>query len=105
MVAMLESEGHRVVLASSGVAAVELIENERFDVVVTDYSMPEMNGRQLAALSKEINSALPVILVTGWASEGLSKEDAPEDCILEKPLDVELLHAEIRKLVDFPLSE
>ena len=105
MVAMLESEGHRVVLASSGVAAVELIENERFDVVVTDYSMPEMNGRQLAALSKKINSALPVILVTGWASEGLSKEDAPEDCILEKPLDVELLHAEIRKLVDFPLSE
>ena len=104
-VALLESKGHQVVLASSGNTAIELIENKQFDVVLTDYSMPEMNGRQLAVLSKKIRPVLPVILVTGWATEGLSDVDALEDSILEKPLNVELLHAEIRRLVDVPLAE
>ena len=76
---MLIDLGHRVSEASSGTDALEkLRSNGKFDVVVTDYAMPGMNGLDLATEIRRTNPALPIILATGYA-------DLPHDAPLEFP--------------------
>jgi PAS domain S-box-containing protein len=65
--AMLEDMGHSVMEAVSGEEALELLREHRFDLVITDQSMPRMTGVQLMeAIGKEWPD-LPVILATGYA--------------------------------------
>jgi CheY-like chemotaxis protein len=60
--------GHSVTEAQSGADALKLLEAASpFDIVVTDYAMPGMNGFELAQRIKEKNPKLPVILATGYA--------------------------------------
>jgi CheY-like chemotaxis protein len=65
---MLMDLGHSVVEASSAARALELMESdEQFDVIVTDYAMPTMNGLDLATRIRRIKSKLPIMLATGYA--------------------------------------
>jgi CheY-like chemotaxis protein len=65
---MLEDLGHRVVDASSGNDALAIVSAaEDIDLIITDYSMPGMNGAQLAKAVREIRPDLPVLVATGYA--------------------------------------
>jgi CheY-like chemotaxis protein len=65
---MLEDLGHEVIEANSGDRALEILRQDRtIDLLVTDYSMPRMNGAQLAAAARQIRPELPVLLATGYA--------------------------------------
>jgi CheY-like chemotaxis protein len=65
---MLLDLGHSVTEAQSAAAALKLLASEPpFDVVVTDYAMPGMNGHDLALKIAQIDPHLPVILATGYA--------------------------------------
>jgi CheY-like chemotaxis protein len=85
---MLEDLGHQVVEAFNGAQALEVLEKgERFDLVLTDHSMPKMTGAELAGSIHERWPSLPVVLATGYAElpsgEGgklpkLSKPFSPE---------------------------
>jgi PAS domain S-box-containing protein len=60
--------GHSVTEAQSGAHALKVLEtNAPFDVVVTDYAMPGMNGFELAQRIKASYPRLPIILATGYA--------------------------------------
>ncbi|MBO0906609.1 PAS domain-containing sensor histidine kinase, partial [Jiella sonneratiae] len=72
--AILEDLGHRVLEASSGTKALEILEDERVDVVVTDQAMPNMTGLQLIARIRERHPAMPVILASGYADLPASAE-------------------------------
>ncbi|MBO0904043.1 response regulator, partial [Jiella sonneratiae] len=72
--AILEDLGHRVLEASSGTKALEILEDERVDVVVTDQAMPHMTGLQLIARIHERHPAMPVILASGYADLPASAE-------------------------------
>ena len=65
--AMLEDLGHAVVEASSGEEALELLQNQAFDLVITDQAMPKMTGVQLMEAIRAHWPSLPVILATGYA--------------------------------------
>jgi CheY-like chemotaxis protein/anti-sigma regulatory factor (Ser/Thr protein kinase) len=76
---MLIDLGHCVSEASSGADALQKLRSDsKFDVVVTDYAMPGMNGLDLAAEIRRINATLPIILATGYA-------ELPPDAPLEFP--------------------
>jgi signal transduction histidine kinase len=76
---MLLDLGHCVSEASSGKKALQKLKsNGKFDVVVTDYAMPAMNGLDLATEIRRINPTLPIILATGYA-------ELPHDAPLEFP--------------------
>jgi PAS domain S-box-containing protein len=76
---MLMDLGHNVSEASSALDALRKLKSDgRFDVVVTDYAMPGMNGLELAMEIKRIESKLPIILATGYA-------ELPPDAPLEFP--------------------
>ncbi len=73
-IAMLERRGHHVVLARSGSEAVALWERERFDVILMDVQMPEMDGlaatRAIREREREKGTHTPIVAVTAHAMEG-----------------------------------
>ncbi len=85
--------------AASAEEALRLCESERFDAVMTDYSMPGMNGIQLARAIKKQQPDLPVILVTGLGGFIAKDEDTNSyDLLLTKPIALDELISAVRKL-------
>ena len=74
---MLNHLGYQVVEQTSSVEALKIFEAEpdRFDLVITDQTMPNMTGMELAKIIMGIRSAIPIILCTGF-SERVNEESA-----------------------------
>jgi CheY-like chemotaxis protein len=64
---MLEFDGHEIRTAGSGKEALSVLEHDKFDVVFTDYSMPEMKGDALAIAIKQNLPNQPVVMITAHA--------------------------------------
>jgi CheY-like chemotaxis protein len=65
---MLMDLGHSVLEAPSAAHALQLLETDaQFDIVVTDFAMPGMNGLDLATKIRRMKPKLPVVLATGYA--------------------------------------
>jgi len=66
---LLQKEGYEMVTANGGARALQIVENEPIDVVMTDIQMPKMDGIQLLKGIKALMPNLPVIIMTAYASE------------------------------------
>lgn len=88
---MLEMMGHQTHAASSGKQAIQLMQDNQYDVVFTDIGMPEMNGWQLADyISEQFNQRVVVIIVSGWGAE-INEEQTKSHNVLtviSKPFDM-----------------
>jgi PAS domain S-box-containing protein len=94
---MLMDLGHSVTEASSGLHALKMLETDApFDVVVTDYAMPGMNGFELAQRIKARNPKLPIVLATGYAE--LPADRSIEFGHLSKPYTSKELAAALEKV-------
>ncbi len=84
----LKADGHQAVAAVEGSEALALIDRERFDLVITDQSMPGMNGVQLAKAVKDRAPDTKVILLTGFGDEMTGRGERPPeiDLVLGKPV-------------------
>ena len=60
---MLSTNGYRVLSASNGPEAIDLFSDFSVDLVLSDYSMPQMNGDQLVKRLKQVASHVPMILL------------------------------------------
>ncbi len=97
----LSRMGHRVKTASNGQAAFKMIEENRdgFDMVLTDYMMPIMDGIDLTKAIRQHNGALPVTLVTAFGEDdSLNEIRHPNTYIMSKPLSYSLLNSHILSL-------
>jgi two-component system, NtrC family, response regulator PilR len=65
---VLRRDGHDVLLAEDGAAAVEVLKRERIDILITDIRMPVMNGVDLLRAAKGIAPELATIVMTAFAS-------------------------------------
>jgi two-component system, NtrC family, response regulator AtoC len=65
---VLEGEGHDVTTVTDGKIALEKVKHYDFDIVVTDFNMPKMNGMQLTKEILELESDVIVILITAYVS-------------------------------------
>ena len=83
----LQEDGHEVETANDGCEALEKLGTDRFDLLLTDQSMPNMTGEELALAAREKYPQLAVILLTGFGGEDLDTEhEMPGvDIILGKP--------------------
>ncbi len=98
--AMLRELGHEVTEAHGGAEALaRMARSDCFDIVITDYKMPRMDGAELALRLRETRPAMPVLLITGYT--GLT-EDAPGLPALPKPFRQHDLARAIAQLVDPP---
>jgi len=95
---MLLDLGHSVTEAQSGAHALKLLKSDQpFDVVVTDYAMPGMNGFELAQQIKGSHPRLPIVLATGYAE--LPADRSIEFGHLSKPYTSKDLAAALEKAV------
>ncbi len=62
---ILSRSGYEPHPAADGIAALEKLRHNRYDLVVTDFNMPGLNGAQLAESVAELSPETPVILLTG----------------------------------------
>ncbi len=98
---MLKFYGHEVQIAADGAVAMALFEAAQFDLVITDYLMPEMKGDQLVAHIKRLRPGQRIIMVTAFAEDFLScgKPTGGVDCVLTKPFSLDDLRAAIAKVM------
>jgi signal transduction histidine kinase len=98
----LKGDGHHAATAVDSGEALAVFAQQGFDLVITDQSMPGMNGVQLAAAIKELAPGTPVILLTGFGEEMLALGESPGgvDLVLGKPVTA----ADLRRAVFGVLS-
>jgi CheY-like chemotaxis protein len=96
--ALLEAQGHRVQIASTGVEALEAFKRSTWDVVILDVQMPEMDGIEAARLMRAVESQktqlrLPILALTASAmqEEQAACFEAGMDAVLSKPITREAL--------------
>jgi signal transduction histidine kinase len=99
LTAYLRTDNHAVATASSGREALEKFKRGRFDLVVMDRAMPEMNGEQTAQFIKKVNSDVPIILLTGFSGGVEAKGTDAIDVVLHKPITLETLRHTISDIV------
>jgi len=77
--------GHKVVTCSAPHDALELCGKQRFDVVVTDYKMPKMNGVEFITRLRKQQPAVRVILISGFIDTlGLNESNTGADVVIQK---------------------
>ncbi len=83
MCEILRMEGYRAVPATSARQALEAFEREEFDVLVTDFRMPDMSGLELARAIRDRNPQFPIIVMSVY--EPVACEHVtlwlPKDCL------------------------
>jgi len=101
--AMLTRLGYDVVACSRSTDALETFTAapERFDLVVTDYTMPSLTGTQLVVACRHLRPDLPILLYTGWLSvPEASHTPAPgRMAVLQKPFSLHDLDGALQQLL------
>ncbi|MBY0232291.1 MAG: response regulator, partial [Gemmataceae bacterium] len=99
-VRLLEKQGHAVAVAGTGTEALALLARERFDAVLMDIEMPEMDGLEATKRLRERGEKVPVIALTAHAMVGDREKcmQAGMDGYLTKPIQVKDLAEALARL-------
>lgn len=91
--------GYDVDAVGCGTEAIPLLEAGRYDLLLTDIVMPEMDGIELAQKASVIDAAIKVMFITGFAAVALqSGRTTPEAKLLSKPFHLKDLVAEVDRM-------
>jgi two-component system, sensor histidine kinase and response regulator len=102
---LLKKRGHSVVIASNGRATIAALEKEKFDLLLMDIQMPEMNGLETTAIIREKEKAnsshIPIIALTAHAMKGDRERclAAGMDGYISKPIQADELSRVIESLI------
>jgi DNA-binding response OmpR family regulator len=96
--AILTAAGHQVTPATSAREAIEKLELNHYDAVVTDWRLGDANGRAIVQAAK-MNSAMPVVVVSGYVAEAFQAAEPLADLYLEKPVNPEELVTIVNELL------
>jgi len=94
---LLRANGHEVQIATRGQSGLQALQENSFDVVVTDFEVPDMNGLDVARIASE---SVPVVIWSGNANQ-VRKLDAANaaSAILDKPASLPILLSTIESIV------
>jgi CheY-like chemotaxis protein len=98
---VLTELGHKVVTCGTPHDALELCGKQRFDIVVTDYKMPKMDGLEFIGRLKKQQTGAAVILISGFTDTlGLNETNTGADVVLQKSAnEVSLLIRSVNRLL------
>jgi CheY-like chemotaxis protein len=85
---ILSQCGHKVETSSDGEEALSKVRSGKYDLVITDYDMPQMNGLELAHCIKKRTAGQLVLLLTAYAFSIAAEHTPPlpVDLVLKKPV-------------------
>lgn len=95
---MLESEGFEVTVARDGKSGLELFGQKPFDLVLLDYSMPGMNGGEVAETMRRLRPQTPIILLSAYLTLPEEHIDLA-DAHITKGESTEALLALVKKFI------
>lgn len=92
------NQNYTIETANSGARALELLQEHRYALVITDYKMPDINGLDIAAAIREVSPETQVVLMTAYGTQGLHEilGQVKLDGYLDKPFTL----AQVREIVE-----
>ena len=104
---LLADLGHQVESASDGPSMLARLEASPgdYDLIVTDYAMPLMSGRELLDRTKKLRPGLPGIIISGYADSESILRKSDETVVLTKPFTPDQMRAAIAAVVPQPAEE
>ena len=101
LVRALENAGFSVAAVDRGTAALPLLEQEDFDLLLSDIVMPEMDGIELAQRCSETSPRTKVMFITGFAAVSLRpSRELPQSKVLSKPFHLKDLVLEVERMFE-----
>lgn len=99
---ILELEGHEVELAENGKEGVDMLSKGKYDILLTDIKMPEMDGMEVLEKAVEIAPGMPVIMISGHGSIDTAVESIKKGAydFIEKPIDLNRLLITVKNAVE-----
>jgi two-component system cell cycle sensor histidine kinase/response regulator CckA len=99
---VLEGQGYVVLVAQDGQEAIELAGQNTIDVLLTDLSMPNVGGREVAERLRETQPGLKVVYMSGYVEDGLTGALPPATSFLGKPFTFSELTETVRHVLTSP---
>lgn len=98
---VLAKEGYSTYTAEDGVEALEILENEYIDLIISDIMMPRMDGIELVRSLREAKYTLPVLMITAKDTFADKQQsfNAGVDDYMVKPVDVNEMSLRIKALL------
>jgi two-component system response regulator PilR (NtrC family) len=99
---VLRREGYEVLLAENGRAAIEVLEREPVDILISDIKMPDLSGVEVLRAAKKIDQDILGIMITAFASTETAVEAMRLGACdyLSKPFDIDLLKMKVREKIE-----
>jgi len=99
---VLRREGYEVLLAENGRAAIDLLEREPVDLLISDIKMPDLSGVDVLRAAKKIDQDILGIMITAFASTETAVEAMRLGACdyLSKPFDIDLLKMKVREKIE-----
>ncbi len=99
---VLRREGYEVLLADNGRAAIDLLEREPVDLLISDIKMPDLSGVDVLRAAKKIDQDILGIMITAFASTDTAVEAMRLGACdyLSKPFDIDLLKMKVREKIE-----
>jgi CheY-like chemotaxis protein len=99
--AILVEHGHDVEVAPNGRDAIARFQPGKYDLIITDYSMPKMNGIEMAEIIRRRAARQKMLMVTAYAFTiaAYDGRPLPVDFILRKPFQPDEFHAAIEHVL------
>jgi CheY-like chemotaxis protein len=99
LIHFLEKEGYEVVPAASGEKAYEMVQKTSFDILISDFHLPGLNGKELIRKVKSIQPSTKTILITAYQPEEMGREDVFMNAYLNKPIELGNLRKVLQNLM------
>jgi DNA-binding NtrC family response regulator len=103
---ILEAEGYHVATSASGRTAIEKIQEQDFDVVITDLKMPGMDGIEVLKTIKILQPDVPVIIITGYSTVDTAVDAMKSGAFdyIAKPFTSSLIIDKVQKAIAHKIS-
>ena len=99
LIHFLEKEGYEVVSAASGEKGYEIAQKGVFDIVISDFHLPGLNGKELIRRVKSIQPTTKTVLITAYQPEEMNKEEGILNAYLNKPIELKNLRKVLQELM------
>ncbi|UCF64573.1 MAG: hybrid sensor histidine kinase/response regulator, partial [bacterium] len=98
---MLGEEGCEVTMMNNALDALKSFNQKGCDIVLTDLSMPGVNGLELARRIKALREDIPVVMITGWqqSQQEREKHNGYIDGFIEKPFNLKQIRDEFKRVL------
>jgi two-component system, NtrC family, response regulator PilR len=102
MAIVLRREGYEVLLAENGRSAIDLLQREPVDLLISDIKMPDVSGVEVLRAAKAVDKDILGIMITAFASTETAVEAMRLGACdyLSKPFDVDLLKMKVREKIE-----